>query len=125
MNPYNLELYTYLAPSKICSGVGVFALIDIPRDTIIWKLRDEPYKVPWNLLTTEIQNHIKSMTWCDNEGFWIDCHLDRIYQAYYVNHSDNPNCDVINEEELYIAIRNIKKDEELTYRYLELDRDWL
>ena len=125
MNPYNLELYTYLAPSKVCVGVGVFALIDIPRDTFIWKLRDEPHKVPWNLLTLEIQDHIKSMTWCDNEGFWIDCHLDRIYQAYYVNHSDNPNCDVINEEELYISIRNINKDEELTYRYLESDRDWI
>jgi SET domain-containing protein len=125
MNPYNLELYTYLAPSKICSGVGVFALIDISRDTIIWKLRDEPYKVPWDLLTTEIRDHIKSMTWCDDEGFWIDCHLDRIYQAYYVNHSDNPNCNVIGEEELYIAIRNIKKNEELTYKYLETDIDWL
>jgi SET domain-containing protein len=64
------------------------------------------------------------MTWCDDEGFWIDCHLDRIYQAYYVNHSDNPNCDV-NEKELYIAIRNINKDEELTYRYLKEDMDWL
>ena len=50
MNPYNLELYTYLAPSKVCVGVGVFALIDIPRDTFIWKLRDDPHKVPWNLL---------------------------------------------------------------------------
>ena len=124
MNPYNLELYTYLAPSKVCGGIGAFALIDIPKDTIIWKLRDKPYKVPWNLLTTEIQNHIKSITWCDNEGFWIDCHLDRIYQAYYVNHSDNPNCHV-NKKELYIAIRNINKDEELTYKYLESDRDWL
>jgi SET domain-containing protein len=124
MNPYSLELYTYLAPSKVCGGIGVFALIDIPKDTIIWKLRDEPYKVTWNLLTTELQDHIKSMTWCDDEGFWIDCHLDRIYQAYYVNHSDNPNCDV-NEKELYIAIRNINKDEELTYRYLKEDMDWL
>ena len=124
MNPYSLELYTYLAPSKVCGGIGVFALIDIPKDTIIWKLRDEPYKVPWDLLTTELQDHIKSMTWCDDEGFWIDCHLDRIYQAYYVNHSDYPNCDV-NEKELYIAIRNINKDEELTYRYLKEDMDWL
>jgi len=41
MNPYSLELYTYLAPSKICSGVGVFALIEIPKDTIIWKIREE------------------------------------------------------------------------------------
>jgi hypothetical protein len=34
MNPYSLELYTYLAPSKVCGGIGVFALIDISKDTI-------------------------------------------------------------------------------------------
>ena len=124
MNPYSLELYTYLAPSKICNGVGVFALVEIPKDTVIWKIRDEAYKVPWTSIPEEIRQHIISMTWCDNEGFWIDCHLDRLYQAYYVNHSDNPNCGV-NEEEAYITLRTISKDEELTYRYLEEEKDWL
>ena len=29
---FNLTLYTYLAPSKVCSGVGVFSLVNIPYE---------------------------------------------------------------------------------------------
>lgn len=29
---YSLILYTYLAPSKVCSGVGIFSLIEIPGE---------------------------------------------------------------------------------------------
>ena len=121
---YNLTLYTYLAPSKVCGGVGVFSLVDIPKGTIIWKERQEAVKVPWDKIPDWMVEHITSLTWCDEEGFWIDCDLDRIYQAYYVNHSDDPNLGV-DEEEFYIAIRDIKKDEELLYRYSREEKDWV
>ena len=120
---YDMTLYTYLAPSKVCDGVGVFSLCDIPKGTIIWKERQEPVKVPWDKIPKWMEDNIVSLTWCDEEGFWIDCDLDRIYQAYYVNHSDNPNLGV-DEEDFYIAIRDIKKDEELLYRYSEQEKDW-
>ena len=120
---YDMTLYTYLAPSKVCGGVGVFSLCDIPKGTIIWKERQEPVKVPWDKIPKWMEDNIVSLTWCDEEGFWIDCDLDRIYQAYYVNHSDDPNLGV-DEEDFYIAIRNIKKDEELLYRYSEQEKDW-
>ena len=120
---YDLTLYTYLAPSKVCGGVGVFSLCDIPKGTIIWKERQEAVKVPWDKIPKWMEDNIVSLTWCDEEGFWIDCDLDRIYQAYYVNHSDDPNLGV-DEEDFYIAIRDIKKDEELLYRYLEKEKDW-
>ena len=120
---YDMTLYTYLAPSKVCDGVGVFSLCDIPKGTIIWKERQEPVKVPWDKIPKWMEDNIVSLTWCDEEGFWIDCDLDRIYQAYYVNHSDDPNLGV-DEEDFYIAIRNIKKDEELLYRYSEKEKDW-
>ena len=55
-------------------------------------------------------------------GFWI-CDLDRIYQAYYVNHSDEPNIG-IDDDEFYIAIKDIKKDEELLYRYSTNEQSW-
>ena len=120
---YDMTLYTYLAPSKVCDGVGVFSLCDIPKGTIIWKERQEPVKVPWDKIPKWMEDNIVSLTWCDEEGFWIDCDLDRIYQAYYVNHSDNPNLGV-DEEDFYISIRNIKKGEELLYRYSEQEKDW-
>jgi len=120
---YDMTLYTYLAPSKVCDGVGVFSLCDIPKGTIIWKERQEPVKVPWDKIPKWMEDNIVSLTWCDEEGFWIDCDLDRIYQAYYVNHSDDPNLGV-DEEDFYIAIRDIKKDEELLYRYSEQEKDW-
>tara|TARA_B100000927_G_C16400045_1_gene442949 strand:+ start:727 stop:1095 length:369 start_codon:yes stop_codon:yes gene_type:complete len=121
---YDMTLYTYLAPSKVCDGVGVFSLCDIPKGTIIWKERQEAVKVPWDKIPKWMEDNIVSLTWCDEEGFWIDCDLDRIYQAYYVNHSDDPNLGV-DEEDFYIAIRDIKKDEELLYRYLEKEKDWV
>ena len=120
---YDMTLYTYLAPSKVCGGVGVFSLCDIPKGTIIWKERQKVVKVPWDKIPEWMEDNIVSLTWCDEEGFWIDCDLDRIYQAYYVNHSDDPNLGV-DEEDFYIAIRDIKKDEELLYRYSEQEKDW-
>ena len=120
---YDMTLYTYLAPSKVCGGVGVFSLCDIPKGTIIWKERQEAVKVPWDKIPKWMEDNIVSLTWCDEKGFWIDCDLDRIYQAYYVNHSDDPNLGV-DEEDFYIAIRDIKKDEELLYRYSEQEKDW-
>ena len=120
---YDMTLYTYLAPSKVCDGVGVFSLCDIPKGTIIWKERQEPVKVPWDKIPKWMEDNIVSLTWCDKDGFWIDCDLDRIYQAYYVNHSDDPNLGV-DEEDFYISIRNIKKGEELLYRYSEQEKDW-
>ena len=120
---YDLNLYTYLAPSKVCGGVGVFSLCDIPKDTIIWKEKQKVVKVSWDEISNEISDYVCSMTWNDDDGFYLDCDLDRMYQAYYVNHSDNPNVDVY-DNQWYITIRDIKKGEELLYRYSEDEKDW-
>ena len=61
-----------------------------------------------------MEDNIVSLTWCDEEGFWIDCDLDSIYLAYYVNHSDDLGVD---EKTSILLFVNIKKDEELLYRY--------
>ena len=90
---------------------------------MIWKGRQEAKKILWNEIPEWMHDHIVSLTWCVKEGFWIDCDLDRIYQAYYVNHSDEPNIG-IDEDEFYIAIRDIKKDEELLYRYSTNEQSW-
>ena len=103
--------------------MGVFSLCDIPKDTIIWKEKQKVVKVSWDKIPDEISDYVCSMTWNDDDGFYLDCDLDRMYQAYYVNHSDNPNVDVY-DNQWYITIRDIKKGEELLYRYSEDEKDW-
>ena len=49
MNEYDLGLHTYLAPSNVCEGVGVFALHDLPEDFTIWKVtREQCEKYGWD-----------------------------------------------------------------------------
>ena len=124
MTPYNLELYTYLAPSKVCGGVGVFSLIDIPKDTCIFK-PDEMHKIHWSEINPEIKSRIKTLTYYDEDGFWIDCDLNKIGPQYYINHSHSPNVAYNKDTGSLYAIRNIKKDEELVDYYFPGERDWL
>ena len=82
MIPYNLKLLTYLAPSNVCSGVGVFSLLDIPKDTCIFTA-EQSYKVLWSEINPEIRSRIETLTYCDDEGFWIDCDLNKIGPQYH------------------------------------------
>ena len=110
----------------MCGGVGVFAYIDIPKDTIIFppnqSINDE--KVKWSKVSKKAAKKIKALTIWDKEGFYIDCDINRFDIAYYVNHSRNPNVhrDPITFE-LY-AIRKIKKNDEILQFYAPYERDW-
>ena len=120
------EILTYLAPSKVCKGVGVFAYIDIPKDTIIFppnqSIIDE--KVKWSKVSKKAAKKIKALTIWDKEGFYTDCNINRFDIAYYVNHSRNPNVhrDLMTFE-LY-AIRKIRKNDEILQFYAPYERDW-
>ena len=123
MIPYNLELLTYLAPSKVCDGVGVFALVDISKDTCIFKA-DVSYKVSWSDINPEIKSRIETLTYCDDEGFWIDCDLNKIGPQYYINHSHSPNVAYNKDTGSLYAIHDIQKNEELVDYYFPGERDW-
>jgi hypothetical protein len=117
MSPYSLDLYTYLAPSKVCIGVGVFSLVEIPKGTIIFK-PNEKIKIFWNLISDDIYDRVKSITLNDDEGFWIDCDLNKTYGAYYINHTlHNENVKYNYENGSWYASRDISKDEELLNTY--------
>ena len=122
---YNLTLYTYLAPSKVCDGVGVFSLVDIPKGTIIFEPTKE-VKVSWSSVPPNIHDRIKSITLNDEDGFWIDCDLNKTYGAYYINHTDkNENVRYDYENGSWYTTRTIFKDEELLNTYEEEEKDWL
>ena len=111
------NLYTYLAPSHVCDGVGVFALTTIPESFTIWPVTKEQIsKHEWSSIPKEIHSHVESLTFCNEEAFWLDCDLDRMYAAYYVNHSDNANVR-LGELGEYITTRVIQKNEEILFNY--------
>jgi SET domain-containing protein len=123
MIPYNLKLLTYLAPSNVCIGVGVFSLLDIPKDTCIFTA-EQSYKVLWSEINPEIRSRIETLTYCDDEGFWIDCDLNKIGPQYYINHSHLPNVAYNKDTGSLYAIRDIQKNEELVDYYFPGERDW-
>ena len=120
---YSLKLYTYLAPSKVCGGVGVFSLVDIPADTCIFKPKKREY-VFWSDISVEARELLETLTYCDDNGFWVDCDLDSIGPQYYINHSNSPNVSYDKETGELYSMRLIKKGEELTDYYFPGERDW-
>ena len=117
---YNLTLYTYLSPSKVCGGVGVFSLVDILQDTVIFKPRWQ-VQVKDSTIPDEVRDYLDKMTY---DG-WVDDDLQHLGQQYYINHSHSPNVAYDKTTGKLYAIRDIKKGEELTDYYFPGERDWL
>ena len=117
---YDLTLYTYLSPSKVCEGVGVFSLVDIPQDTVIFEPRWQ-VQVKDSTIPDEVRDYLDKMTY----NGWIDDDLQHLGQQYYINHSNNPNVAYDKNTGKLYAIRDIKKNEELTDYYFPGERDWL
>ena len=121
------EILTYLAPSQVCDSVGVFAYIDIPKDTIIFPEIESAYEDgqrSWSTVTKEASKKIKSLTIWDENGFWSDVNINRFDISYYVNHSRKPNVHYERSTDTLYAMHKIKKGTELLQFYLPEERDW-
>jgi SET domain-containing protein len=107
----------YLGKSSI-EGIGVFAKRPIAQGTLIWKL-DLNYDRRIPVAAYEAENGpVKA---------YLDryCYPDRTDPSYivfeaddarYMNHADDPNCDVSRPHESY-ALRDIAAGEEMTCDY--------
>ena len=121
------EILTYLAPSKVCKGVGVFAYVNIRKDTVIFPdTKNEDYlKIPWVDVTNRARKKIQQLTaGFDEEGFYTDVDINRFDISYYVNHSRKPNVYYDSESSSLYAMRNIKRDKELLQYYPPNERMW-
>jgi len=121
------EILTYLAPSKVCKGVGVFAYVNIRKDTVIFPVtKNEDYlKIPWVDVTNRARKKIQQLTaGFDEEGFYTDVDINRFDISYYVNHSRKPNVYYDSESSSLYAMRNIKRDKELLQYYPPNERMW-
>ena len=121
------EILTYLAPSQVCKGVGVFAYVNIRKDTVIFPVtKNEDYlKIPWVDVTNRARKKIQQLTAdSDEEGFYTDVDINRFDISYYVNHSRKPNVYYDSESSSLYAMRNIKRDKELLQYYPPNERMW-
>ncbi len=120
-----LGLRTYLAPSTVCDGVGVFSLKLIKQDSLIFQPSSNIRRLPWNAIDEDIHEHVRSLTNNDLYGFWIDDSLDRLGHQYYINHSQTPNVSYNHSNSCLYAMVDIEPGTELlTYYHME-ERDWL
>jgi len=122
-------LKTCLKPSAIPgAGVGVFSLIDIPKDTLIFEVkRDDDYFFKYSEiedLPQSVKDYILEMTDGVEEGFFLDVPAFKIYTAYYVNHSHEPNVFWDRRTDELFSIRDIKIGEELTTYYKPCERNF-
>lgn len=110
------EFSFMLRPSAITSaGVGVFALHDIASGTLL-DLWDEKSDVR-NMDKEDIPKELIGYCVAQQDGTW-SCpkQFNRMYLAWYLNHSINPNASFDHSGKL-IAARDIQKDEEITIDY--------
>jgi SET domain-containing protein len=130
------EQQTKLAPSKISgAGVGVFAIVEIPKDTLIKGCKafvefigkEDEYLYDWKEFE-DLDDRIKKYLWGMTDGhdnkFYIDAPPFMFYQGYYINHSDTPNCFWDRRTSNIYTQIDIKPGEELTMYYMPSERDF-
>lgn len=117
-----------LAPSQINgAGVGVFSLVKIKEGETVFNTDTNNF-IEWFEVQgakRDIIKYIKKVCNYNKDGFWIDCLINKINPAYYVNHSDYPNLYHDLKNDIYTAIKDIKAGEELTCKYLLGEIDWV
>lgn len=120
MEPH-YKVFVRLGISKICEGIGVFAIQDIPKDTNIFEM-DGNYKM-FDVPQEEVEKLPKSMRklYYDfaplNNGVY-SCpeNFNLLTPAWYINHSKEPNC-IMDDNYDIVAGRDIKEGEELSVNY--------
>lgn len=106
----------YVAKSNI-HGLGVFAKKDLKKGEVVFILKG-------NLKEWEVHDSESSATgpnWIGiDRGLWIDPR----YPANFLNHSCNPTMGIKGKLS-FVALKNIKKDVELTFDYSITEDDLL
>lgn len=122
-----LKVKTKLKQSEV-HGLGLFADQEIPSGTVVWEF--EP-----NLDISITKNEYDSLSkiqkdFFDHYGYWseeLDLYICAADNWRFTNHSDKPNTGTINnslgKEGQDIAIKDIKKGEELLFDYRSFNEE--
>lgn len=122
------ECYVRLKPSKVCDGVGVFALRRIPKGTVLFAdvIPDKDF-VRWDQLQDvplEVISYLSSLCNTSDEGLYLSQTVNNINLSYYVNHSLEPNVWHDKEIDRYFTMCDIEEGEEILCTYDPDERDW-
>lgn len=122
------ESYVHLKPSKVCNGVGVFALRLIPKDTVLFAdvIPDKDF-ARWDQLDdipTEVVAYLNSMCNTSKEGLYLSQTVNNINVSYYVNHSTYPNVFHKKDTDRYITLRDVQEGEEILCTYDSEEIEW-
>jgi SET domain-containing protein len=122
------ETWVALQPSAV-HGIGVFAICDIPKgcSTIFSKETGEWIELSMaeaEQLPAHTREFIETYYLYDEHNYFIPAHGCKIMDmANYLNHSDKPNIISVAEGASFIALRDIKKGEELLVDYKAIVED--
>jgi SET domain-containing protein len=111
---------TRLGQSEI-EGVGLFAAEPIPKGTVVWRY-DPRFDLSLDMRDIPADDTI-AREWLMRYGYQQT--EDPVYivcgdNARFMNHSDEPNCDDVNDET--VALRDIAEGEEITCDYARFDK---
>lgn len=128
----NLKYDTYvrLRPSPL-QGVGVFAIKDIPKGVNPFKMANKPKYNSIKCTASDLKHvdpFVKKMIEDFIEPEGTSYHipengLNSLDLTFYLNHGDNNNLGVVDDEEendaysSFVTLRAIKKGEELLINY--------
>ena len=116
-----------LKPSKI-SGIGVFAIKDIPPKTELFKGQINQKWLKFKL--EELKSLDKEVIKMIDDFFVIEKNglvsipksgLNGMDMSFYINHSKKPNAKTIDNGFTFVSLRKIKKGEEVTTSYSDYD----
>jgi hypothetical protein len=117
-----------LKPSTVCDGVGVFALIDIPADTVLFNDIDPDMNfITWDEIgdiKDEVKTYLKSMCNSNESGLFLSRTVSAINISYYVNHSDDFNVHHDLTLDRYITTKDIKSGDEILCKYIFSEIDF-
>lgn len=120
----NNNTKTRLKPSTVCSGVGVFALIDIKEgENIFLDIFPDSIFIEWELIDNNIiKDYLSTLCNSSDKGIYLSRLPNEINTSYYVNHSEQPNVFHNITRDQYFAIRDIQAGEETLCEYTDEEK---
>ena len=112
-----------LKPSKVCDGVGLFAIRLIKKgDVLLQDVTADTTFIQWAELPglhQDVKSYLNTMCNSTTDGIFLSRTPNNINLAYFVNHSDSPNVthDLTLDE--FVALRDIEVDEEIVCVYTQ------